>query len=86
MLWVTTVVTAGALMLQHLRVVHQPCTHMKRSVSDAEMTLGMLATIIGDWSGLAPVVKRGWLCGGSVAVVRGKVLSGSVSEVEAGDD
>lgn len=33
-----------------------------------------------------PVVKRGWLWGGSVAGVRGKALSGSVSEVEAGDD
>ncbi len=33
-----------------------------------------------------PVVKRGWLWGGSGAMVRGKALSGSVSEVEAGDD
>lgn len=86
MLWVITVVSACALMLQHLRIVHQPCTNMKYLVGDVEFTLEMLVTVICHWLGIAPVVKRGWLCGGSVAVVRGKGLSGSVSEVEAGDD
>lgn len=85
MLWVAAVVSTCTLVLQHLGVIHQTCTHTHIEVSvSVSVSSAAERRVIGGDS--VPVVKRGWLWGGSGGVVRGKALSGSVSEVEAGDD
>ncbi len=85
MLWVVAVVSTCTLVLQHLGVINQTCTHthIEVWVSVSVSSAAECRVIGGDG---VPVVKRGWLWGGSGAMVRGKALSGSVSEVEAGDD